>query len=530
MSVSRLRCLQWTYNSPRVDRRPLRLRAFELDPAKRRLFAAGEPVAISDRQLDVLLLLVERAGQIVSKDDLIEAGWKDVAVGDNSLEQAISSLRRLLGRPPAASLTSRPSRGAAIASARRSRAPAPRESDAGLEALLAPHRAFIEGRAALETPRARIRSRARERCSRARSQRAPELRVGACRPGQRLRHAVRDDARRPGARSRRRSPSPPARARGVPARSAVRRSVGDARVRARSDGRGARRARRGEARRHARARQLAPPLPPRRTSAGAKSGCARRTGRWRSCRISRWRTGWPRRCTSRGRCSPKPSASCAPGSRGCRPASQPADRASARWRCTGCCGLHPPGARRRGARARTSSSASWRARHAAICTRASAPPTPGTRSARCACARVAARSRGRAFAQRIARVPAIRSRAWLAVGPTRRRQRAPERHRSATERRGSPVDAASVEPPARCRRAHRGRPRSSTTRWPPPRRATRAGSFPSSRCCTSPRSPTPGRRRSRAFGTARRSRAGRAAEAVTMAARRITKTLSRAAS
>jgi len=70
---------------------------FELDLTRRRLIAAGEPVAISDRQLDILALLVARAGQIVAKDDLLQAGWKDVAVGDNSLEQAISSLRRVLG-------------------------------------------------------------------------------------------------------------------------------------------------------------------------------------------------------------------------------------------------------------------------------------------------------------------------------------------------------------------------------------------------------------------------------------------------
>src|SRR5262245_40492268 len=69
---------------------------FELDPARRRLLVAGEPVAISDRQLDVLSLLVQRAGQIVSKDELILAGWKDVAVGDNSLEQALSSLLLVL--------------------------------------------------------------------------------------------------------------------------------------------------------------------------------------------------------------------------------------------------------------------------------------------------------------------------------------------------------------------------------------------------------------------------------------------------
>ena len=124
---------------------------FELDPARRRLAASGEPVAISERQLDVLLLLVARAGQITSKDDLLQVGWKDVAVGDNSLEQAISSLRRLLGTHPsgAAYIETVPRRGYrfGVGVARM----APRESDAGLDALLAPHRAFIEGRAALET-------------------------------------------------------------------------------------------------------------------------------------------------------------------------------------------------------------------------------------------------------------------------------------------------------------------------------------------------------------------------------------------
>jgi DNA-binding winged helix-turn-helix (wHTH) protein len=124
---------------------------FELDPARRRLTAAGEPVAVSDRQFDVLLLLVARAGQIIAKDDLLEAGWKDVAVGDNSIEQAISSLRRLLGRAPggAAFIETVPRRGYRFGGtvARM----APRESDAGLDALLAPHREFIEGRAALET-------------------------------------------------------------------------------------------------------------------------------------------------------------------------------------------------------------------------------------------------------------------------------------------------------------------------------------------------------------------------------------------
>ena len=130
---------------------PFVFEPFELDPTRRRLTSSGEPVAVSARHLDVLLLLVVRAGQIVSKDDLLQAGWKDVAVGDNSLEQAIGSLRRLLGTHPsgAAYIETVPRRGYrfGVPVARR----ASRESDADLDALLAPHRAFLEGRAMLES-------------------------------------------------------------------------------------------------------------------------------------------------------------------------------------------------------------------------------------------------------------------------------------------------------------------------------------------------------------------------------------------
>jgi DNA-binding winged helix-turn-helix (wHTH) protein len=124
---------------------------FELDPVRRRLSAGGAPVALSDRQLDILIALVSRAGHIIGKDELLDAAWKDVAVGDNSVEQAISSLRRVLAAHagPVAYIETVARRGYrfAAAVARHAR----RESDAALEALLAPHRAFLEGRAALET-------------------------------------------------------------------------------------------------------------------------------------------------------------------------------------------------------------------------------------------------------------------------------------------------------------------------------------------------------------------------------------------
>src|SRR5262245_25460144 len=124
---------------------------FALDPARRRLFRSGEPVTLSERQLDVLLRLLAQPGQIVAKDDLIAAAWQDVAVADNSLEQAVSSLRRILGSPAAGGtfIETVPRRGYRFGVAVERKAA--RESDERLDALLAPHRAFVEGRAALET-------------------------------------------------------------------------------------------------------------------------------------------------------------------------------------------------------------------------------------------------------------------------------------------------------------------------------------------------------------------------------------------
>ena len=110
----------------------------------------GEPVALSSRQFDLLHLLVARAGQVLSKDALIETAWSGVAVTDNSLEQAISSLRRILAAPDTtAYIETQARRGYRFAA--EVRRVDRREPEEALEALLAPHRAWVEGRAALET-------------------------------------------------------------------------------------------------------------------------------------------------------------------------------------------------------------------------------------------------------------------------------------------------------------------------------------------------------------------------------------------
>jgi DNA-binding winged helix-turn-helix (wHTH) protein/Tfp pilus assembly protein PilF len=122
---------------------------YEIDTAARRLRRGGEAIPVSDRHLDVLIQLVAQPGVVVSKDALVQAGWGDVAVTDNSLEQAISSLRRALADAGDPYIETVPRRGYRfIADVARTAA---RQDDAALDALLAPHRAWLDGRTALIT-------------------------------------------------------------------------------------------------------------------------------------------------------------------------------------------------------------------------------------------------------------------------------------------------------------------------------------------------------------------------------------------
>lgn len=70
---------------------------FELDAADRRLTRDGEPVELSSRYLDALVLLVADAGKLVSKDRFMDEVWKGVPVTDEALTQCVRSLRRALG-------------------------------------------------------------------------------------------------------------------------------------------------------------------------------------------------------------------------------------------------------------------------------------------------------------------------------------------------------------------------------------------------------------------------------------------------
>jgi predicted ATPase/DNA-binding winged helix-turn-helix (wHTH) protein len=84
-----------------------RFNSFELQPEQRRLLVDGRPAALGPRAFDVLLALVERAGQLVSKNQLLDLVWPGLVVEENNLQVQISTLRKLLGPQAIATIPGR---------------------------------------------------------------------------------------------------------------------------------------------------------------------------------------------------------------------------------------------------------------------------------------------------------------------------------------------------------------------------------------------------------------------------------------
>ena len=70
---------------------------FELRPAQRRLLRDGEPVTLRTRAFDLLLVLVERAGTVVTKSELLDLVWSGVIVEENNIAAQIVALRKVIG-------------------------------------------------------------------------------------------------------------------------------------------------------------------------------------------------------------------------------------------------------------------------------------------------------------------------------------------------------------------------------------------------------------------------------------------------
>jgi DNA-binding winged helix-turn-helix (wHTH) protein len=81
--------------------RAFRFGPFLLQPERQLLLKRDVPVRIGGRALDLLTILVERAGEIVSKGELISRAWPDTFVEEGNLKVNIGGLRRALGECPA---------------------------------------------------------------------------------------------------------------------------------------------------------------------------------------------------------------------------------------------------------------------------------------------------------------------------------------------------------------------------------------------------------------------------------------------
>ena len=71
--------------------------SFRLNTVERVLESGGQPLSISPKALEVLIVLVENRGRIVEKEDLMRKVWPETFVEDNNLAFNISVLRKLFG-------------------------------------------------------------------------------------------------------------------------------------------------------------------------------------------------------------------------------------------------------------------------------------------------------------------------------------------------------------------------------------------------------------------------------------------------
>src|SRR5215468_551979 len=70
---------------------------FRLFPAQRLLLEGETPVRVGARALEILNVLVERAGELVSKKELMARVWPNIVVEESNLKVQVAALRRVLG-------------------------------------------------------------------------------------------------------------------------------------------------------------------------------------------------------------------------------------------------------------------------------------------------------------------------------------------------------------------------------------------------------------------------------------------------
>jgi len=81
-----------------MSRKAYEFGEYLLDAGQKRLFRGGEKISLQPKVFDILLVLLEKNGELVSRDELMKAVWKDTFVEETNLRFCIHALRKALGK------------------------------------------------------------------------------------------------------------------------------------------------------------------------------------------------------------------------------------------------------------------------------------------------------------------------------------------------------------------------------------------------------------------------------------------------
>ena len=83
---------------PGQDRRPVyNFGAWAIDLARREMRLNGVPTDLGSRAFEIVETLVQSAGELVDKYDLMNRVWPGAVVEENTLQAQISAIRKVLG-------------------------------------------------------------------------------------------------------------------------------------------------------------------------------------------------------------------------------------------------------------------------------------------------------------------------------------------------------------------------------------------------------------------------------------------------
>jgi DNA-binding winged helix-turn-helix (wHTH) protein len=87
----------WASSSPAAADATLEFGRFRVLLRERQLVADSGPIELGTRALDLLLVLLEADGSLVTKDELMSRVWPGIVVAEENLKVQISALRKAFG-------------------------------------------------------------------------------------------------------------------------------------------------------------------------------------------------------------------------------------------------------------------------------------------------------------------------------------------------------------------------------------------------------------------------------------------------